>query len=175
MALIKCKECGKEISDSAKSCIHCGCKIKSQNNDLFDILSFVSSGIIILSLFLNYATGVLRFSSKYFSNSSNFAFKLIREKEGKIILVLAIIYIVITLFGKLAKRKKISSIINKLKMIIPIGITITLFQVINSLKETLSYNSGTSGYYNLQIGFYLICFFTAVLFVDSIIRLVKKG
>ena len=24
MALIKCKECGKEISDSVKSCPHCG-------------------------------------------------------------------------------------------------------------------------------------------------------
>lgn len=25
MALIKCSECGKEISDKAKSCVHCGC------------------------------------------------------------------------------------------------------------------------------------------------------
>ena len=24
MALIKCKECGKEISDKAKQCVHCG-------------------------------------------------------------------------------------------------------------------------------------------------------
>jgi len=24
MALIKCPECGKEISDKAKKCIHCG-------------------------------------------------------------------------------------------------------------------------------------------------------
>ena len=27
MALIKCKECGKEISDKAKSCINCGCPL----------------------------------------------------------------------------------------------------------------------------------------------------
>ena len=39
MALIKCNECGKEISDKAKSCIHCGCPIEplinneKQNND----------------------------------------------------------------------------------------------------------------------------------------------
>lgn len=26
MALKKCKECGKEISDSAKACPHCGAK-----------------------------------------------------------------------------------------------------------------------------------------------------
>lgn len=24
MALIKCVECGKEVSDSAKVCVHCG-------------------------------------------------------------------------------------------------------------------------------------------------------
>lgn len=28
MALIKCIECGKEISDSAKRCPHCGCDAK---------------------------------------------------------------------------------------------------------------------------------------------------
>lgn len=27
MALIKCKECGKEISDKAKTCINCGCPL----------------------------------------------------------------------------------------------------------------------------------------------------
>lgn len=27
MAMIKCPECGKEISDKAKSCIHCGCPL----------------------------------------------------------------------------------------------------------------------------------------------------
>ena len=32
MALIKCKECGKEISDKATTCIHCGCPIETKNN-----------------------------------------------------------------------------------------------------------------------------------------------
>ena len=27
MALIKCSECGKEISDKATECIHCGNKV----------------------------------------------------------------------------------------------------------------------------------------------------
>lgn len=27
MALIKCKECGKEISDKAKMCVNCGCPV----------------------------------------------------------------------------------------------------------------------------------------------------
>lgn len=30
MALIKCSECGKEISDKAKACIHCGCPIEEE-------------------------------------------------------------------------------------------------------------------------------------------------
>ena len=30
MTLIKCRECGKEISDTSKRCIHCGAKIKKE-------------------------------------------------------------------------------------------------------------------------------------------------
>lgn len=30
MALIKCSECGKEISDKSKNCIHCGCPINKE-------------------------------------------------------------------------------------------------------------------------------------------------
>ena len=33
MALIKCKECGKEISDTANKCIHCGCPLHNENNN----------------------------------------------------------------------------------------------------------------------------------------------
>lgn len=31
MALIKCPECGKEISDQAKTCIHCGAPLNVEN------------------------------------------------------------------------------------------------------------------------------------------------
>lgn len=31
MALIKCEECGKEISDKAKVCVNCGCPVESKN------------------------------------------------------------------------------------------------------------------------------------------------
>ena len=31
MALIKCSECGKEISDKAKMCVNCGAKAKNNN------------------------------------------------------------------------------------------------------------------------------------------------
>ena len=32
MALIKCPECGREISDKAKACPHCGCPIESSSS-----------------------------------------------------------------------------------------------------------------------------------------------
>lgn len=31
MALIKCPECGKEVSDKAKTCINCGCPMEEMN------------------------------------------------------------------------------------------------------------------------------------------------
>ena len=33
MALIKCPECGKEISDKANACIHCGYPLNEQKED----------------------------------------------------------------------------------------------------------------------------------------------
>jgi len=36
MALIKCEECGKEISNKAKACVHCGCPIISDGNISID-------------------------------------------------------------------------------------------------------------------------------------------
>lgn len=34
MALIKCPECGKEVSDKASCCVHCGCPIHSEQNTI---------------------------------------------------------------------------------------------------------------------------------------------
>ncbi len=33
MALIKCPECGKEVSDRAKACIHCGYPLNEDFDD----------------------------------------------------------------------------------------------------------------------------------------------
>ena len=33
MALIKCEDCGKEISDKASACIHCGCPVENTKED----------------------------------------------------------------------------------------------------------------------------------------------
>lgn len=53
MALIKCSECGKEISDTSKVCIHCGYSLKrnSMNNKkkiiLYVIIGYIALAIII--------------------------------------------------------------------------------------------------------------------------------
>ena len=39
MALIKCPDCGKEVSNMAAVCIHCGCPLKEESHDIdFSIL-----------------------------------------------------------------------------------------------------------------------------------------
>lgn len=57
MALIKCKECNKEVSDTAKTCPHCGYKLKSfklnlkvKNTDLI-VLGFIIQ--VFLLMFVN--------------------------------------------------------------------------------------------------------------------------
>lgn len=57
MALIKCKECDKEISDASKVCVHCGVKTekaKKQNKKIIITISIVILLIIlsITSLFI---------------------------------------------------------------------------------------------------------------------------
>lgn len=50
MALVKCRECGKEISNTAKTCPHCGAKI-SRGIGCVSVVLF-SVGIIIVILYI---------------------------------------------------------------------------------------------------------------------------
>lgn len=54
MALVKCKECEKEISSGAKSCPNCGAKQKK-----FSIIRFVG-GAFLLFLFVTFMVGVIQ-------------------------------------------------------------------------------------------------------------------
>lgn len=38
MAIIKCPECGKDISDKAKECIHCGCPIENKEPQKVEVV-----------------------------------------------------------------------------------------------------------------------------------------
>ncbi|MEG1028094.1 MAG: zinc-ribbon domain-containing protein, partial [Oscillospiraceae bacterium] len=50
MALIKCPECGKEISDKIKSCIHCGCKIKHHFKKISIIIIIGALSVLCIGL-----------------------------------------------------------------------------------------------------------------------------
>lgn len=57
MALIKCPECGKEVSDKSKVCIHCGyplvnleCVINGKIYDLSNAMAILLSGDILLGI-----------------------------------------------------------------------------------------------------------------------------
>lgn len=48
MALIKCPECGKEISDKSKKCVHCGYVIKSRKPVVIGILIILVIVVMLL-------------------------------------------------------------------------------------------------------------------------------
>lgn len=45
MALIKCPECGKEVSDKAPACIHCGCPLEQK---IYEVVNGVTYDISFL-------------------------------------------------------------------------------------------------------------------------------
>lgn len=51
MALIKCPECNKEISNKSNTCVHCGYKFKNNKNYLkiFIVIVIVLIGFLIYS------------------------------------------------------------------------------------------------------------------------------
>ena len=63
MALIKCPECGNNISDKAKACIHCGYPMEAltQKNDLVNSENFVKRSISISKLLSDLSTVIKSF------------------------------------------------------------------------------------------------------------------
>ena len=102
MALIKCPECGKDISNIAKNCVHCGCPINESignltvNNSanvtyteapknaaqkkffLSTILSFVATGFLVVFLLYWYSLPE--------ASDSSMAIKIETESHGMFIL-----------------------------------------------------------------------------------------
>ena len=80
--LIKCPECGKEISDKAGACINCGCPIKSNN------LCTVNGRDYDLSFLLDdskdYSSKLVEFvqlTDCYFGDSGDEIDKIINNKQ----------------------------------------------------------------------------------------------
>lgn len=47
MALIKCAECGNEVSDKASACPKCGCPIEHQEENVIYRKEFIGKSIVI--------------------------------------------------------------------------------------------------------------------------------
>lgn len=52
MALINCPECGKEISDDARKCVHCGYRLKKKSARFKVLAVSIPLGAIIIGLFI---------------------------------------------------------------------------------------------------------------------------
>ncbi len=90
MALVKCDGCGKEISDSAKKCPHCGIDTKEKDNSNSEKYDFY----FIISLLLIIIVGIL--ALKHYS-----FFKVVISyfKEGSLVLgVHSIMYFFVKVF-----------------------------------------------------------------------------
>lgn len=67
MALVKCDECGKEISDSAKKCPHCGIGTKEKDNSNSEKYDFYFINFIASNNNCRYSC----FKALFFFQSSN--------------------------------------------------------------------------------------------------------
>ena len=50
MALIKCPECGKEISSGSKSCVNCGYKIKQKKNK--KLIGIIAISVVVIAIII---------------------------------------------------------------------------------------------------------------------------
>lgn len=60
MALVKCKECGKDISDQTEKCIHCGAKNENQKvvkNNTKAAVTYIVFVMIVVFLTIIYVFG----------------------------------------------------------------------------------------------------------------------
>lgn len=76
MALIKCPECGKEISDKAKICVQCGFPILEQsdvNNDIQEAKNITELLALLESKFKNFLNTSKDFTTFYNTNLKFFA------------------------------------------------------------------------------------------------------
>lgn len=96
MALIKCPECGKEVSDRAKSCPGCGCPIdKFQNENEFPTYT-----IIAYLLFVFFGISMIFLHIGWIINSillvSTFVFSIVSLRSKEKLCVLSIIPLIIS-------------------------------------------------------------------------------
>lgn len=86
MALIKCKECGKDISDTASMCPHCGIKIKEnkkENKWNLNTYDYILFGVIILIAITGIMSEDIRYNLMFILLSASWYFGFKMEDKYK--------------------------------------------------------------------------------------------
>lgn len=96
MALVRCSDCGKEVSDKAKACPNCGCPI-SKDMEKVEICEtphpIAITGFVLgfVSLFIEPLWGFVGVSAIIFSIIGTvITFK--KNKKGKVLAILGIVF-----------------------------------------------------------------------------------
>lgn len=158
MALIKCNECGKEISDKAKVCVNCGCPItiekKKKEKENIKLYNNKNFSYIIISLFVAIIIFLLVLETTF----DNFFVSLI----------VSILYFLLNIYliKKFQKKDKITKkyIYTRLAVIF-VPLIIVIF--IMNLSESWKYNNFSSAYdsnedfvfYSLNLNVFGNCYY----------------
>ena len=85
MALVKCSECGADVSEKASICPKCGCPLDITKQVIFETQKKKSKRIIIvvasiLAVLILVVVGM--FVVNYYNNPSNIAIRLVKKDFG---------------------------------------------------------------------------------------------
>lgn len=137
MGLIKCPECGKEISDDLKECIHCGYPLKNSIFlNLFDfitdnrqmIINIVST--IVLVILITFVGSIKTIYSGYYSIYElirwvlNTDFDLLNSKVDLYYIILLILFYLPIIF---AHKNKVANVFAKINLIFVFVIEVLFF------------------------------------------------
>lgn len=89
MALIKCKECGKEVSDTAKKCINCGAKLECKKKKYTDLIVGIAILLVLVIIIvasyvaLNYSQVAHKYSKEAISVLTDYKERKITKNEAQ--------------------------------------------------------------------------------------------
>lgn len=108
MSLIKCPECGKEISDKAAVCPNCGCPVEDMKEENPEDKKIVGKMCIVLSIILGFI--LFRFidylKGSYPHFDSVISGKIFYDFIPNILLVATIVLFIVGIISLIKSRKK---------------------------------------------------------------------
>lgn len=185
MALIKCKECNKEVSDTAKTCPHCGYILKTKNNKLKLISKISNIDIIIVVCMI--CIFILSYSKGTYTIDWVEGYQTVARMNYSInnlltyILLPDIIFVSIILIIVASLIIKIINDFNKLIKIRFINIVVlTIFSVVYDVLIVYSFlyveicGLKNGGYCHSHFGAYWISFIALISLGFNIANLIKS-